>query len=88
MSFKKWNRRRWWYKFYAYWYCKKKEGVFYMAHTCPVCWMTCHCNGDIDDIYLNIEEVFWLVRIALTMKMILKKSFGRMNKYGSCEIYP
>jgi hypothetical protein len=29
-----------------------------MAHTCPVCWMTCHCNGDIDDICLNIEEVF------------------------------
>lgn len=25
MSFKKWNRRRWWYKFYAYWYCKKSE---------------------------------------------------------------
>ena len=58
MSFKKWNRRRWWYKFYAYayWYCKKKEGVFYMAHTCPVCGMTCHCNGDIDDICLDLEE--------------------------------
>ena len=21
-----------------------------MAHDCPVCWMQCHCLGDIDDI--------------------------------------
>jgi hypothetical protein len=27
-----------------------------MAHTCPVCGMTCHCNGDIDDICLDLEE--------------------------------
>jgi len=22
-----------------------------MAHECPECGMTCHCNGDIDDIF-------------------------------------
>ena len=27
-----------------------------MAHTCPVCGMTCHCNGDIDDICIDLEE--------------------------------
>ena len=27
-----------------------------MAHTCPVCGMTCHYNGDIDDICLDLEE--------------------------------
>ena len=21
-----------------------------MAHSCPECYQTCHCNGDIDDI--------------------------------------
>ena len=30
--------------------------VFYMAHECPVCGMICYCNGDIDDVCLNIEE--------------------------------
>ena len=38
------------------WEAEQKEGVFYMAHTCPVCRMTCHCNGDIDDICLDLEE--------------------------------
>ena len=27
-----------------------------MAHTCPVCGMTCHCNGDIDDLCLDFED--------------------------------
>jgi hypothetical protein len=27
-----------------------------MAHTCPNCGMTCHCNGDIDDICLDDEN--------------------------------
>lgn len=27
-----------------------------MAHTCPVCGMTCYCYGDIDDICLDYEE--------------------------------
>ena len=27
-----------------------------MAHTCPVCGVTCYCGGDIDDICLDIEE--------------------------------
>ena len=27
-----------------------------MAHTCPVCGMTCYCYGDIDDICLDFEE--------------------------------
>ena len=27
-----------------------------MAHECPVCGMICHCNGDIDDIYIEFEE--------------------------------
>ena len=33
-----------------------QRGVFLMAHTCPVCGMTCHCNGDIDDICFDLEE--------------------------------
>lgn len=28
MSLKEWNRRRWWYKFFAYWYCKKALDYF------------------------------------------------------------
>jgi len=24
-----------------------------LAHTCPVCGMICHCNGDIDNIDLG-----------------------------------
>ncbi len=24
-----------------------------MAHECPVCYLRCHCNGDIDDLMLN-----------------------------------
>jgi hypothetical protein len=27
-----------------------------MAHTCPVCGATCHCNGDIDDLCLDFED--------------------------------
>lgn len=27
-----------------------------MAHTCPVCGITCHCNGDIDDLCLDLED--------------------------------
>lgn len=27
-----------------------------VAHTCPKCGQTCHCNGDIDDIILDCEE--------------------------------
>ena len=27
-----------------------------MAHECPVCGVICYCNGDIDDVCLNIEE--------------------------------
>lgn len=27
-----------------------------MAHTCPDCGMTCHCNGDIDDLCLDFED--------------------------------
>jgi hypothetical protein len=27
-----------------------------MAHTCPECGMTCHCNGDIDDLCLDFDE--------------------------------
>jgi hypothetical protein len=27
-----------------------------MAHTCPVCGITCHCNGDIDDLCLDFED--------------------------------
>ncbi len=23
-----------------------------MAHECPICYMNCHCGGDIDDICL------------------------------------
>jgi NTP pyrophosphatase (non-canonical NTP hydrolase) len=34
-----------------------------MAHTCPVCGMTCHCNGDIDDICLDLEDVLYQVDI-------------------------
>ncbi len=28
-----------------------------MAHTCPVCGATCYCNGDIEDICLDLEDV-------------------------------
>ncbi len=21
-----------------------------MAHSCPECWLVCHCGGDIDDL--------------------------------------
>lgn len=24
-----------------------------MAHECPICYMNCYCNGDIDDICLD-----------------------------------
>lgn len=24
-----------------------------MAHECPICYQTCHCGGDIDDICLS-----------------------------------
>ena len=27
-----------------------------MAHECPDCGYTCHCNGDIDDCCFNFEE--------------------------------
>ncbi len=27
-----------------------------MAHECPACGITCHCNGDIDDLCLNFPE--------------------------------
>jgi len=27
-----------------------------MAHTCPECGQICHCNGDIDDLCLELEE--------------------------------
>ncbi len=27
-----------------------------MAHECPICGMICHCNGDIDDICIDLEE--------------------------------
>jgi hypothetical protein len=27
-----------------------------MAHECPDCGLSCHCNGDIDDCLLNDEE--------------------------------
>ena len=27
-----------------------------MAHECPDCGYTCHCNGDIDDLLLNDED--------------------------------
>ena len=27
-----------------------------MAHECPECGQTCHCNGDIDDCCNNFEE--------------------------------
>lgn len=30
-----------------------------MAHTCPECGLTCHCNGDIDDLLFD-EETFCL----------------------------
>lgn len=26
-----------------------------MAHKCPACGMTCHCNGDLGDIWLDLE---------------------------------
>jgi len=34
-----------------------------MAHTCPVCGMTCHCNGDIDDICIEYEEDILVCRV-------------------------
>lgn len=36
--------------------CPKKKGEFKMAHTCPVCGAICYCNGDIDDVCLDLEE--------------------------------
>lgn len=27
-----------------------------MAHTCPVCGSTCHCNGDIDDCCFDFDD--------------------------------
>lgn len=27
-----------------------------MAHSCPVCGCICHCNGDWDDVLLELEE--------------------------------
>ncbi len=27
-----------------------------MAHECPDCGQVCFCNGDIDDLVLNLEE--------------------------------
>ena len=27
-----------------------------MAHTCPNCGSTCHCNGDIDDCCFDFDE--------------------------------
>lgn len=27
-----------------------------MAHTCPICGSTCHCNGDIDDCCFDFDE--------------------------------
>lgn len=27
-----------------------------MAHHCPICGSLCHCNGDLDDVCLDIEE--------------------------------
>ncbi len=32
------------------------KGGLLMAHTCPVCGATCHCNGDIDDLCLDFED--------------------------------
>ena len=32
------------------------KGGLLMAHTCPVCGITCHCNGDIDDLCLDFED--------------------------------
>lgn len=29
-----------------------------MAHTCPICGMTCHCGGDIDDICFGESDEF------------------------------
>jgi predicted RNA-binding Zn-ribbon protein involved in translation (DUF1610 family) len=31
-----------------------------MAHECPICYMNCHCGGDIDDMCLSDtkEEMF------------------------------
>jgi len=34
-----------------------------MAHTCPVCGMTCYCNGDIDDICIEYEEDILVCRV-------------------------
>ncbi len=27
-----------------------------MAHECPICGLTCHCGGDIDDCVFNDEQ--------------------------------
>jgi len=27
-----------------------------MGHECPVCGLQCHCNGDIDDLFLDTPE--------------------------------
>ncbi len=27
-----------------------------MSHECPECYALCHCNGDVDDIPLNLPE--------------------------------
>jgi hypothetical protein len=32
------------------------EALFKMAHKCPDCGQVCYCNGDMDDILLNIPD--------------------------------
>ena len=32
-----------------------EKGDWNMAHSCPECYQTCHCGGDIDDIIFEGE---------------------------------